>query len=148
VGDWNLVSRALIPFVVSVDGYIEGTPEIPKGSPSNDHETGLVYINYSLYFSPAKASKMIWGLGPSITMPIDPTILRGQGRGVLVPQVLCCCSPSGAPTRCPPLTECSGPVGVITQDPIISLEASLGDVSLVLSHMGLGTGKLLKKENG
>ena len=29
VGDWNLINRALIPAVVSVDGKIQGTPGIP-----------------------------------------------------------------------------------------------------------------------
>lgn len=80
VGDWNLVSRAMIPVVASVDGYIEGTPEIPQGSPSSDRETGLGDINYSLYFSPAKASKMIWGVGPSITMPTASNDSLGSGK--------------------------------------------------------------------
>jgi hypothetical protein len=33
VGDWNLISRALIPAWVSVDGFIEGMPDISKGGP-------------------------------------------------------------------------------------------------------------------
>ncbi|MFC1816242.1 hypothetical protein ACFL0M_09940 [Thermodesulfobacteriota bacterium] len=35
VGYWNLINRALIPALVSVDGYIEGTPEIPQGRLAN-----------------------------------------------------------------------------------------------------------------
>jgi hypothetical protein len=34
VGDWNLISRALIPLWVCVDGFIEGTPDIHQGRPS------------------------------------------------------------------------------------------------------------------
>ena len=52
VGGWNLVNRFIIPAIVSVDGFIGGTPDIPSGAPSQDRETGLGDINYSLYFSP------------------------------------------------------------------------------------------------
>ena len=69
VGDWNLISRALIPALVSVDGKIAGTPGIPEGVPSNDRKTGLGDINYSLFVSPADATKFIWGIGPSINLP-------------------------------------------------------------------------------
>jgi hypothetical protein len=61
VGDWNLINRALIPAVVSVDGFIQVTPGIPEGIPSKDRKTGLGDINYSLFFSPAKVSTFIWG---------------------------------------------------------------------------------------
>jgi hypothetical protein len=69
VGDWNLISRALIPAIVSVDGFIEGIPSIPEGQESDDRKTGLGDINYSLFFSPADVTKFIWGLGPSINLP-------------------------------------------------------------------------------
>jgi len=69
IGDWNLINRALIPAVVSVDGFIEGTPEIPQGYPANDRATGIGDINYSVFLSPAKPKGAIWGIGPSITFP-------------------------------------------------------------------------------
>ena len=80
VGDWNLINRALIPAVVSVDGFIQGTPGIPEGVPSKDRKTGLGDINYSLFFSPAKASKFIWGLGPSINLPTASKDQLGSGK--------------------------------------------------------------------
>ena len=52
VGNWNFINRALIPAVVSVDGKIEGTPQIPEGTPSTGRKTGLGDINYSLFLSP------------------------------------------------------------------------------------------------
>lgn len=67
VGNWNLVNRAIIPLIDS-PGEIAGTPEIPNPVPGNG-ASGLGDINYSLYFSPVKYSKAIWGIGPSITMP-------------------------------------------------------------------------------
>jgi hypothetical protein len=72
VGDWNLISRALIPLWVSVDGFIEGTPDISQGRPANDRKNGLGDINYSLFFSPNKTKPFIWGIGPSITFKDYP----------------------------------------------------------------------------
>ena len=80
VGDWNLINRALIPAVVSVDGKIQGTPGIPEGKSSNDRKTGLGDINYSLFVSPADATKFIWGIGPSINLPTAKTDALGSGR--------------------------------------------------------------------
>ena len=80
VGDWNLINRALIPAVVSVDGFIQGTPGIPEGFPSKDRKTGLGDINYSLFFSPAKPSGFIWGLGPSINLPTASKDQLGSGK--------------------------------------------------------------------
>lgn len=72
VGDWNLISRALIPLWVIVDGFIEGTPDISQGRPANDRKNGLGDINYSLFFSPNKTKPFIWGIGPSITFKDYP----------------------------------------------------------------------------
>lgn len=80
VGNWNLINRALIPALVSVDGYIEGTDQIPQGSPGRDRKTGLGDMNYSLFFSPAAASKVIWGVGPSINLPTATDDQLGSGK--------------------------------------------------------------------
>lgn len=80
VGDWNLVNRFIIPAVVSVEGFIEGTPDIPSGASSTDRETGLGDINYSLYFSPADTKGLIWGIGPSINLPTSNKDQLGSGK--------------------------------------------------------------------
>lgn len=80
VGDWNLISRAIIPAWVSVDGFIEGTPDIPQGQPSADRKSGLGDINYSLFFSPNKTKPFIWGIGPSITLPTASEDQLGSGK--------------------------------------------------------------------
>ena len=80
IGDWNLINRAIIPALVSVDGYIEGTPEIPQGYPANDRKTGIGDINYSLFFSPNKTKPFIWGVGPSINLPTATEDPLGSGR--------------------------------------------------------------------
>lgn len=80
VGDWNLISRALIPLAVSVDGKIQGTPSIPEGEATNNRRTGLGDINYSLFLSPADATNFIWGVGPSVNLPTAKTDALGSGK--------------------------------------------------------------------
>ena len=67
IGDWNLVNRVIIPLIDS-PGEVAGLPEIPNPIDGNG-ATGLGDINYSLFFSPVKYGKAIWGIGPSITIP-------------------------------------------------------------------------------
>jgi hypothetical protein len=67
VGNWNLVNRAIIP-LIHTTGEVAGTPGIPNPIEGNG-ATGLGDINYSLFFSPVKYDKVIWGIGPSITLP-------------------------------------------------------------------------------
>ena len=77
VGDWNLVNRALIP-LANVDGPIVG-----PGNPSPEQggsASGLGDINYSLYFSPVKYDKVIWGVGPSINLPTASDDQLGSGK--------------------------------------------------------------------
>jgi hypothetical protein len=80
VGDWNFINRAIVPAWVSVDGYIEGTPDIPQGYPSDDRKSGLGDINYSLFFSPNKTKTYVWGLGPSINLPTAADDQLGSGK--------------------------------------------------------------------
>ena len=78
VGEWNLVNRAIVPLIHS-PGPIAGTPEIPSPVPGSG-KTGLGDINYSLFFSPVKYDKVIWGLGPSITLPTATDDQLGSGK--------------------------------------------------------------------
>lgn len=81
IGKWNLINRALIPAVVSVDGKVSGVPSIiSDGVSRKGRKTGLGDINYSLFLSPADASKVIWGVGPSINLPTATNSLLGSGQ--------------------------------------------------------------------
>jgi hypothetical protein len=77
VGDWNLVSRAIIP-VAHVDGAIQG-PNNPSPEPGGS-ASGLGDINYSLYFSPVEYDKVIWGVGPSLNLPTATDDALGSGK--------------------------------------------------------------------
>jgi hypothetical protein len=78
VGDWNLVNRFLIP-MADVDGAIPGLPSNPSPIPGNG-ASGLGDINWSLYFSPVKYDKVIWGVGPSFSLPTASDDQLGTGK--------------------------------------------------------------------
>ncbi len=80
VGDLNLINRTIIPAVVSVEGFIAGTPGIPEGERGGGGATGFGDINHSVFFSPAKPGKVIWGLGPSINFPTASDDQLGSGK--------------------------------------------------------------------
>ena len=58
--DWNLINRAIIPLISQpgVDGASIG------------RKNGLGDITYQGFFSPANPGKVIWGLGPAISIPV------------------------------------------------------------------------------
>ena len=86
VGDWNLINRVILP-IISVDGLISGTPEIPSGA-GGGGATGLGDINYSVFVSPAEPGKFIWGIGPSISFPTATDDQLGSGKWSAGPTVV------------------------------------------------------------
>ena len=76
-GDWNYVNRLILP-VASVDGAIS-TPENPNPGGAGS-ASGLGDTNYSLYISPVKVDKVIWGVGPSLMMPTASDDQLGSGK--------------------------------------------------------------------
>lgn len=67
--DWNLITRTIIPII--------NQPSLFRGV---DSEFGLGDINPSLFLSPAKPSKFVWGVGPTMTFPTASSSLLGSGR--------------------------------------------------------------------
>ena len=67
VGNWNLINRVIAP-LISAPGGIVVPPAIPEGV-QGSRVFGLGDINYSLFLSPASPGKVIWGVGPSLTLP-------------------------------------------------------------------------------
>jgi hypothetical protein len=63
--DWNLITRTIVPII---------------NTPVPDWETGLGDIVFSLFASPAKPSKFIWGLGPVFQFPTATDDALGQGK--------------------------------------------------------------------
>ena len=72
--DWNLITRTIVPI-------------ISQGSlaPGIDHVGGLGDINPSLFLSPSKPGKLIWGVGPTMTFPTASDRLLGSGKWSMGP---------------------------------------------------------------
>jgi len=65
--DWNVIIRTIIP-----------VNSVPQGA--NDSTFGVGDTNLSMFWSPAKAGKVTWGVGPSFGLPTasDPQNLGSE----------------------------------------------------------------------
>lgn len=68
--DWNLITRTIVPIINQ--GALE---------PGTDGAFGMGDINPSLFFSPAKPGKFIWGVGPTMTFPTATVSAPAIGAG-------------------------------------------------------------------
>jgi hypothetical protein len=67
--DWNLITRTVIPII-----------QVPDLSPTIHGTSGLGDIQTSLFFSPAKVGKIIWGAGPVISLPTATEDILGTKK--------------------------------------------------------------------
>jgi len=67
--DWNLISRTIVPLIYQ-----------PELAPGVGEVFGLGDIQESLFLSPAKPGKVIWGLGPIFQFPTATDDSLGQGK--------------------------------------------------------------------
>jgi len=99
--DWNLITRTIIPVI-----------QTPDPAPGVNGASGLGDISLSLFLSPAKVGRIIWGAGPIVSFPtasddilgtkklsVGPTVvvLRSQGHwlyGTLVYNVFSVAGPA------------------------------------------------------
>jgi len=56
--EWNLIARGIFPIISQ-----------PEMIPGGDRENGLGDICLQGFFSPAKPGKIIWGVGPALSLP-------------------------------------------------------------------------------
>jgi len=65
--EWNIIARAIIP--------VNSVPQGPT-----DSEFGLGDTSLALFWTPAKASKVIWGAGPAFRLPTasNPELLGSE----------------------------------------------------------------------
>jgi hypothetical protein len=73
---WNVIARAIMPVV-----------SVPQGE--TDSTFGIGDTNVTLFWSPAKSGKLIWGVGPILYLPTatNPEVL-GTGKWGLGPSVV------------------------------------------------------------
>lgn len=67
LGDWNLINRTIAP-VIYLPDLTRGLESLPEGIDGGS-SFGLGDINHTVFVSPAQPGEVIWGIGPSITLP-------------------------------------------------------------------------------
>jgi len=79
VGDWNIISRTIAPLIY-LPSLTTGPSEITEQSLFSGSHFGLGDMNQSFYFSPAKATELIWGIGPSFNLPTATATPLGSAK--------------------------------------------------------------------
>ncbi len=69
--NWNLITRTIMPII--------NQPELFSSGPRTE-AFGLGDINPTVFLSPAKPGKFIWGVGPTMTLPTATVSRLGSGR--------------------------------------------------------------------
>jgi hypothetical protein len=85
--NWNLISRPIVP-IMYLPGFVAGLPSNPGTPEGFDDTFGLGDINYSAFLSPKKSEGLIWGAGPSITVPSATDDVLGSGKWSIGPSVV------------------------------------------------------------
>jgi len=89
----NLIVRTIIPISSQPVYKPTGNEENPW---VNDRENGLGDIALSLFFTPRKPGKLIWGVGPAIGMPTATDLnTLGSGKWSAGPAIIALIQPKG-----------------------------------------------------
>jgi hypothetical protein len=75
--DWNLITRTIIPVI-----------QTPDPAPGVGGASGLGDINLSLFLSPARVGRIIWGAGPIVSFPTASDDILGSGKVSVGPTVV------------------------------------------------------------
>ena len=86
----NFVNRAIIN-IGYAPGIYEGGNLFPHTSPDEgrtDGAWGFGDLNLTTYLSPMKVKKVVWGIGPSITLPTATDNRLGSGKWSIGPSLV------------------------------------------------------------
>jgi hypothetical protein len=72
--DWNLITRIITPIINQ-----------PSLFPGAESAFGMGDINPTFFLSPAKPGELIWGVGPTFTLPTATDSLLGSGKWSMGP---------------------------------------------------------------
>ena len=75
--DWNIVTRTVVPILNQ-----------PSPAPGVESAFGLGDINPTAWLSPAKPGQLIWGVGPTMTLPTATDSQLGSGQWSAGPSVV------------------------------------------------------------
>jgi hypothetical protein len=99
-GDWNIISRTIVPLIYvphinfgGSPGDFDGTITANAGPHAIPQTFGLGDINETLFFSPARPETLIWGVGPAVTIPTASSSLLGAGKLSLGPSAVALVQP-------------------------------------------------------
>ena len=81
--NWNLITRIITPIIYQ--------PTISQ--PVNQGAFGFGDLNPTLFLSPAKPGKVIWGVGPTVVLPSATNPVLGQGKWSMGPSVVVLAQP-------------------------------------------------------
>ncbi len=68
--DWNVITRTILPVI--------SQPDVLTGG--NGRKDGLGDLNFTSFFSPADSGKLIWGVGPTFTLPTATNAVLGADK--------------------------------------------------------------------
>jgi hypothetical protein len=80
---WNLITRVITPIVYQ--------PTVSQ--PINQGAYGFGDLNPSFFLVPAKTSRVIWGVGPTVVLPTATNPVLGQGKWSIGPSVVVLAQP-------------------------------------------------------
>jgi hypothetical protein len=75
--DWNLITRTIIPVI-----------QVPDLAPTVNGTSGLGDVQLSLFLSPQKVGKVIWGAGPVVSLPTATEDILGTKKVSIGPTVV------------------------------------------------------------
>jgi hypothetical protein len=81
---WNLITRAILPVINRQDPLSEGGTR-----------AGLGDLSVTLFLSPAKPGKIIWGVGPAFLIPTATASVLGTDKWGAGPSVVALVQPEG-----------------------------------------------------
>jgi hypothetical protein len=84
IGQWNLITRAILPVINRQDPLSEGGTR-----------AGLGDINVTFFLSPAKPGKIIWGAGPVLSLSTATSSVLGTDKWGAGPSVVALVQPEG-----------------------------------------------------
>jgi len=87
LGDWNIISRTIAPLIYQPSLATLPSETFELGQFSSSH-FGLGDINQSFLFSPADATGLIWGVGPTFNLPTATATALGSAKFSMGPEAV------------------------------------------------------------
>jgi hypothetical protein len=91
-GDVTIISRTIAP-LIRLPGLANDNADITSSTPFGGSHFGLGDINQSLFFGPTNPGELIWGVGPSFSLPTATAKPVGSGKFSMGPVAVALVTP-------------------------------------------------------